>query len=80
MFEGLSKQEVLAWVLCLAFAVGLTVLGTIYLATSFMTADVSDALKRPDAPGVRKSTSPQSVGASRLPVPVRSRPATEGKK
>jgi hypothetical protein len=58
MFEGLSKQEVLAWVLCLAFAVGLTVLGTIYLATSFMTADVSDALKRPDAPAIMERTSP----------------------
>ena len=42
MFEGLSKREVVCWVICLVFAVGLTLLGTAYLATSFMTADVVD--------------------------------------
>ena len=48
MFEGLSKREVVGWIICLVLAVALTLLGTAYLATSFMTADVSGALQHPD--------------------------------
>jgi hypothetical protein len=50
MFDGLSKSEIIGWVICLALAVGLTVFGSAYLvATSFVSADVSDALKLPDS-------------------------------
>jgi hypothetical protein len=60
MFDGLSKREIIAWVICLALAVGLTVFGSAYLvATSFISADVSDALKHPE------STKP-------TPMPLRS--------
>lgn len=48
MFEGLSKREAVAWVICLALAIGLTVLGSAYLVSSYMTADVSDVLKNTD--------------------------------
>jgi hypothetical protein len=48
MFEGLSKREVVGWIICLVLAVALTLLGTAYLATSFMTADMSGALQHPD--------------------------------
>ena len=48
MFEGLSKREAVAWVICLTLAIGLTVLGSAYLASSYMTADVSDVLKNSD--------------------------------
>jgi hypothetical protein len=44
MFEGLSKREIVGWTICLVLAIGLTVLGAVYLATSFMMADVSDTL------------------------------------
>jgi hypothetical protein len=44
MFEELPKREVVGWVVCLVLAIGLTVLGSVYLATSLMMADVSDAL------------------------------------
>ena len=44
MFEGLSKREIVGWVVCLVLAIGFTVFGSVYLATSFMMADVSDAL------------------------------------
>ena len=54
MFDGLSKSEIIGWVICLVLAVGLTVFGSVYLATSFMSADVSDVLKHPDTDDVRK--------------------------
>jgi len=44
MFEGLSKREIVGWVVCLVLAIGFTIFGSVYLATSFMMADVSDAL------------------------------------
>jgi len=44
MFEGLSKREIVGWVVCLVLAIGFTVFGSVYLATSFLMADVSDAL------------------------------------
>jgi hypothetical protein len=50
MFDGLSKREMIGWVVCLVLAVGLTLFGGAYLvASSFMSADVSDVLK-PDSP------------------------------
>jgi cell division protein FtsX len=50
MFDGLSKREIIGWVVCLVLAVGLTLFGGAYLvASSFMSADVSDVLK-PDSP------------------------------
>jgi hypothetical protein len=48
MFEGLSKRETVAWVVCLTLAVGLTILGSAYLVSSYMTADISDVLKNTD--------------------------------
>ena len=54
MFEGLSKREIVGWIICLVLAVGLTVFGSVYLATSFMSADVSDVLKHPDTHDVWK--------------------------
>jgi hypothetical protein len=60
MFDGLSKTEIIGWLFCLVLAVGLTMLGSAYLvATSFMSADVSDALKLPD-------------GIKQTPMPLRS--------
>jgi hypothetical protein len=44
MFEGLSKHEIIGWAICLAVALGLTLSGGAYLATSLMSADVSDAM------------------------------------
>jgi hypothetical protein len=41
MFEGLSKREIVGWVVCLVLAIGLTVLGSVYLATLLMMADIS---------------------------------------
>ena len=43
MYEGLSKQEVAAWLACLVVAVGLIVLGAVFLFNSDLTADVSQA-------------------------------------
>jgi hypothetical protein len=49
MFEGLSRQEIIGWLFCLTVAVGLTVFGSAYLvASSYMSADVSEALRHPD--------------------------------
>jgi hypothetical protein len=46
VFNGLSRREIIGWIVCLSLAVGLTVLGSAYLmATSFMGADVSDVAK-----------------------------------
>jgi len=44
MFDGVSKREVIAWVVCLVIAAGLTVVGTTYLVNSYLTADVSETL------------------------------------
>jgi hypothetical protein len=44
MFEGLSKHEIIGWVICLAVALGFTLSGGAYLAASLMSADMSDAL------------------------------------
>ena len=46
MFDGLSRGEVFAWVVCLALAIGLTSGGAYLLAASFLTADVSDVAPR----------------------------------
>jgi hypothetical protein len=55
VFDGLSRREIIGWVVCLALAVGLTVFGGAYLmASSFMSADVSDVLKRDSAKGGRQ--------------------------
>jgi hypothetical protein len=49
VFDGLSRREIIGWVVCLALAVGLTVFGGAYLmASSFMSADLSVVLK-PDS-------------------------------
>jgi hypothetical protein len=48
VFDGLSRREIIGWVVCLALAVGLTLFGGAYLASSFMSADISDVLK-PDS-------------------------------
>jgi hypothetical protein len=47
MFDGLSKREIIGWLICLALALGLTVFGSVYWAASLMSADVTDALKQP---------------------------------
>jgi hypothetical protein len=61
MFDGLSRREIIGWIACLVVAVGLTVFGSAYLvASSFMSADVSDVLKSPD-------------GIKHAPPPLRSR-------
>jgi hypothetical protein len=60
MFDGLSRREIIGWVVCLVLAVGLTLFGSAYLAGSFMSADVSDVLKSPD-------------GTKHAPPPLRSR-------
>ena len=50
VFDGLSRREIVAWIVCLALAVGLTVFGSAYLvASSFVSADVSDVLKHDSA-------------------------------
>jgi hypothetical protein len=53
MFDGLSRREIIGWVICLMLAVGLTVFGSAYLASSFMSADISGALPHHD--GVKQS-------------------------
>jgi F0F1-type ATP synthase membrane subunit c/vacuolar-type H+-ATPase subunit K len=59
MFEGLSRQEIIGWLICLILAVGLTIFGSAYLATSYLSADVSSALKRPEsAPQIQKGGTP----------------------
>jgi hypothetical protein len=45
MFDGLSRREIIGWVACLTLAVGLTLGGAYLVASSFMSADVSDVLK-----------------------------------
>jgi hypothetical protein len=60
MFGGLSRREIVGWVVCLVIAVGLTLFGSAFLAVSFMSADVSDVLKSPD-------------GTKHAPPPLRSR-------
>jgi hypothetical protein len=47
MFDGLSKREIIAWALCLAVALGITISGGAYLASSLMSAsaDMTDILK-----------------------------------
>jgi hypothetical protein len=50
VFDGLSRREIIGWVVCLTLAVGLILFGGAYfVATSFMSADVSDALKHDSA-------------------------------
>jgi hypothetical protein len=45
MFDGLSRTEVFVWVFCLSLAIGLVVTGGAYLiASSFMSADVSEVM------------------------------------
>jgi len=61
MFDGLSRREIIGWVVCLALAVGLAVFGGAYLVvSSFLSADVSDVLKSSDS-------------AKHTPLPLRSR-------
>ena len=43
MYEGLTTREIAGWIACLIVAIGLIVLGTVYLVNSDMTADVSQA-------------------------------------
>jgi cell division protein FtsX len=52
MFDGLSKREIIAWALCLAVALGLTISGGTYLASSLMSAsaDMTDTLKPAHGP------------------------------
>jgi hypothetical protein len=51
MFDGLSRREVIGWIFCLGLAVALTLFGSAYYVTSsFMSADVSDALAKHPAP------------------------------
>jgi len=45
MFNGLSKPEIIGWIICLIIAGGLTVFGSAYLAVSLMTADVSSIIR-----------------------------------
>jgi hypothetical protein len=45
MSEGLSKQEIFGWLVCLTLALGFTVFGSAYLITSFLSADVSGSEK-----------------------------------
>jgi hypothetical protein len=57
MFDGLSRQEIVGWLVCLILAVGLTIFGSAYLVTSYLSADVSGA--RPEsAPQIHKKESP----------------------
>jgi hypothetical protein len=49
MFGGLSRREIIGWVVCLVLAVSLTLFGSAFLAVSFMSADASDVLKSPDS-------------------------------
>jgi hypothetical protein len=44
MFDGLSRGEVFVWVVGLALAVGLTSGGAYLVASSFLSADVSDVM------------------------------------
>ena len=45
MFDGVSRREIIGWLVCLALAVGLALFGSAYLvASSFVNADTSDAL------------------------------------
>jgi hypothetical protein len=58
MFDGLSRREIIGWIACLALAVGLTLFGSAYLvASSFMSADVSDVLK-PDSAKLSQQHTP----------------------
>ena len=41
----LPNREIVGRVVCLVLSIRLTVLGSVYLATSFVTADVSDVLE-----------------------------------
>jgi hypothetical protein len=55
VFDGLSRREIIGWVVCLALAVGLTVFGSAYLlASSFVSADVSDVLKHDNAKRIQQ--------------------------
>jgi hypothetical protein len=44
MFDGLSRGEVFAWVFCLALAVALISGGAYLMASSLLSADVSDVM------------------------------------
>jgi hypothetical protein len=44
MFDGLSRGEVIAWILCLALVVGLSSAGAYLVASSLLSADVSDVM------------------------------------
>jgi hypothetical protein len=53
VFDGLSRREIIGWIVCLALAVGLALFGGAYLVASSLTsADVSNVLK-PD--GAKRS-------------------------
>ena len=41
MREGLSRKEIAVWTVCLLVAVALITVGSVYLAGSMLTADVS---------------------------------------
>jgi hypothetical protein len=43
MYEGLSTREIVGWAASLIVAVGLIVLGAVYLVDSDLTADASQA-------------------------------------
>jgi hypothetical protein len=44
MFDGLSRGEVIAWLVCLALAIGLTSGGAYLVALSLLSADVADTM------------------------------------
>jgi len=47
MFDGLSRGEIVGWVVCLALAAGLTLFGSVFLvAPTLQSADISGALKQ----------------------------------
>ena len=54
MREGLSRKEIAVWTVCLLVAVALITVGSVYLAGSMLTADVSQTHK----PGGQKTGSP----------------------
>jgi hypothetical protein len=47
MFDGLSRTEVFVWVFCLVLAVGITAAGAYFVASSLLSADVSDVTPQP---------------------------------
>jgi hypothetical protein len=56
VFDGLSRREIIGWVVCMALAVGLTLFGGAYLASSYMSADVSSVLRSDSAKRSQQQT------------------------